>query len=99
MINALNINYFKATLIPEINRGPDPDSFIEHMTNNYYNKFTKDGRKNYKNIRGVCTFKIEEIIDNDNNKKETILNLYLKSMFNTVLWKIRFITRLFKKST
>jgi hypothetical protein len=98
-LNALNINYFKATLIPEINRGPDPDSFIEHMTNNYYNKFTKDGGKNYKDIRGVCTFKIEEIIDNDNNKKETILNLYLKSMFNTVLWKIRFITRLFKKST
>ena len=33
------MNYFKATLIPEINNQPDPDSFIEHMTNNYFEKF------------------------------------------------------------
>ena len=34
------MNYFKATLIPEVNGQPiTQDSFIEHMTNNYYEKF------------------------------------------------------------
>ena len=43
--HALNMNYFKATLIPEKNNQPHPDSFIEHMTNNYYEKFPEFKKK------------------------------------------------------
>ena len=50
------MNYFKATLIPEKNNQPHPDSFIEHMTNNYYEKFPEFKNQNYLDIRGVCNF-------------------------------------------
>ena len=60
--NALNINYFKATLLPEINNQIDPDCFIEHMTNNYYDKFSELKSQNFKDIRGVCTIKINDVI-------------------------------------
>ena len=52
--NALNINYFKATLLPEIDSKPDPNCFIEHITNNYYYKFPEFRGKNFKDIRGAC---------------------------------------------
>ena len=41
------MNYFKATLIPEIDNQPDPNCFIEHMTNNYYEKFSEFKKKLY----------------------------------------------------
>ena len=46
--NAYNINYFIATLLPEINNQTDPDCFIEHMTNNYYDKFSELKNQNFK---------------------------------------------------
>ena len=57
------MNYFKATLIPEIDNQPDPNCFIEHMTNNYYEKFPEFKNQNYMDIRGVCKFQINEIFE------------------------------------
>ncbi len=96
-LNALNINYFKATLLPEINNKLDPNCFIEHITNNYFNKFPEFRGKNFKDIRGACSLKIDEIIDVNKYKNETIISLYFKRLFNIISWKLRFITRLFKK--
>ena len=95
--NALNINYFKATLLPEINNKPDPSCFIEHITNNYFNKFPEFRGKNFKDIRGACSLKIDEIIDLNKYKNETIITLYFKRLFNIISWKFRFIRRFFKK--
>ena len=95
--NALNINYFKATLLPEINNKPDPNCFIEHITNNYFNKFPEFRGKNFKDIRGACSLKIDEIIDLNKYKNETVITLYFKRLFNIISWKFRFLTRLLKK--
>ena len=43
--HAMNINYFKATLLPSVNEKPDPNCFIEHITNNYFNKFSEIEKK------------------------------------------------------
>jgi hypothetical protein len=95
--NALNINYFIATLLPEINNQTDPDCFIEHMTNNYYDKFSELKSQNFKDIRGVCTIKINEVIYENKIKEKTIIILYLEQFLKTLFWKLRFLSRLFKK--
>jgi hypothetical protein len=95
--NALNINYFIATLLPEINNQTDPDCFIEHMTNNYYDKFSELKSQNFKDIRGVCTIKINEVIYENKIKEKTIIILYLEQFLKTFFWKLRFLSRLFKK--
>ena len=43
--HAFSMNYFKSTLLPEINGRPDPDSFVEHMTNNYFEKYSNLEKK------------------------------------------------------
>jgi len=95
--NALNINYFIATLLPEINKQTDPDCFIEHMTNNYYDKFSELKSQNFKDIRGVCTIKINEVIYENKIKEKTIIILYLEQFLKTLFWKLRFLSRLFRK--
>ena len=95
--NALNINYFIATLLPEINNQTDPDCFIEHMTNNYYDKFSELKSQNFKDIRGVCTIKINEVIYENKIKEKKIIILYLEQFLKTLFWKLRFLSRLFKK--
>ena len=95
--NALNINYFIATLLPEINKQTDPDCFIEHMTNNYYDKFSELKSQNFKDIRGVCTIKINDVIYENKIKEKTIIILYLDQFLKTLFWKLRFLSRLFKK--
>ena len=95
--NALNMDYFRATLLPEIDKKPDPGCFLEHMTNNYYDRFPEYRGKNFTDIRGVCTFKVEEIFDENNNKRQTIMSLNFIRILNILLWKLRFLTRLFKK--
>ena len=95
--NALNINYFIATLLPEINNQTDPDCFIEHMTNNYYDKFSELKSQNFKDIRGVCTIKINDVIHENKIKEKTIIILYLEQFLKTLFWKLRFLSRLFKK--
>jgi len=95
--NALNINYFIATLLPEINNQTDPDCFIEHMTNNYYDKFSELKSQNFKDIRGVCTIKINDVIYENKIKEKTIIILYLEQFLKTLFWKLRFLSRLFKK--
>ena len=97
--NALNINYFKATLLPEVNNKPDPGSFVEHMTNNYQNRFDEFKGMGFKDIRGVCTLKLDEVFAENNLKKQSNLTLLLRRISKIIYWNSRFITRLFKKKT
>ena len=90
--HSLNMNYFKATLLPEIDNQPDPNCFIEHMTNNYYEKFSEFKNQNYMDIRGVCTLKIDEIFE---DLKEVKDNFFLIKLFKLLKWKFRFIYRKF----
>ncbi len=96
--HAFNINYFRGTLIPDIENKPDPNCFIEHMTNNYFDKFKNNkGDNSYFDIRGVCKFKYEEVFENKQNCIE--LNKYkiiFDKFINQLIWKFRFITRLFR---
>ena len=90
--HSFNMNYFKATLIPEIENQADPDCFIEHMTNNYYEKFSEFKNQNYMDIRGVCTLKTDEVFE---DLKEIKDKFYLIKLFRLFLWKFRFISRKF----
>ncbi|MDA9693853.1 hypothetical protein N9U71_00270 [Candidatus Pelagibacter sp.] len=90
--HSFNMNYFKATLLPEIDNQPDPNCFLEHMTNNYYEKFSEFKNQNYMDIRGVCTLKINEIFG---DLKEVKDNLYFIKLLKLLIWKLRFITRKF----
>ena len=90
--HSFNMNYFKATLIPEVDNQPDPNCFIEHMTNNYYEKFSEFKNQNYMDIRGVCTLKINEIFE---ELKEVRDNFYLIKLLKLIKWKFRFISRKF----
>ena len=90
--HSFNMNYFKATLIPEIDNQPDPNCFIEHMTNNYYEKFSEFKNQDYMDIRGVCNLKINEIFE---DLKEVQDNFYLTKLFKLLKWKFRFISRKF----
>ena len=90
--HSFNMNYFKATLLPEIDNQPDPDCFIEHMTNNYYEKFSEFKNQNYMDIRGVCTLKTNEVFE---DLKEVKDKFYLIKLFKLFLWKFRFISRKF----
>ena len=90
--HSFNMNYFKATLLPEIDNQPDPNCFIEHMTNNYYEKFSEFKNQNYMDIRGVCTLKIDEIFE---DLKEVKDNFFLIKLFKLLKWKFRFISRKF----
>ena len=96
-LHALNVIYFKATLIPETNSKVDPDCFIEHITNNYFDRFLDENKKKFNDIRGVCKFHTNEIISEDKNQKQTKNNFYVIKFFKNLFWKFRFITRLIKK--
>ena len=80
------MDHFKATLIPEVNGQPIPDSFIEHMTNNYYGKT---------DLRNVCKFKTNDVFVNLDESKEVSDNFNINKFIKTFLWKLRFITRKF----
>ena len=96
-LHALNANYFKATVIPEINSEPDPNCFIEHITNNYFDKFIDENKKKFNDIRGVCKFHTGEIISKTKNHIEIKNNFYINKYFKNFFWKFRFITRLIRK--
>ena len=96
-LHALNANYFKATVIPEINSEIDPNCFIEHITNNYFDRFIDKNKKKFNDIRGVCKFHTGEIISKTNNHIEIQSNFYLNKFFKNLFWKFRFITRLIRK--
>ena len=91
--HAFSMNYFKATLIPEIDDQPHPDSFIEHITNNYYDKFSNLEKKNYTDIRGVCKFKVDDVLENFDKRKKINDNFNLTKILKLFLWKFRFISR------
>ena len=91
--HAFSMNYFKATLIPLLNDQPDPNCYIEHMTNNYFEKFSEFKGQNYMDIRGVCNLKTQEIFEDVKNRKKINNNFFFKKIFKLFLWKFRFITR------
>jgi len=93
--HAFSMNYFKATLIPEMNNQAHPDSFIEHITNNYFEKFPELNKKDYFDIRGSCKFQINEIIVDLENQKKIDDNFKLKKFVKNFFWKFRFISRKF----
>jgi len=95
--HALSMNYFKSTLLPEVNGRPDPDSFVEHMTNNYFNKYSDLEKKNSLGIRGVCKFDIEDIFIDKQNQKHFKNNFDLINFKKIILWKFRFLKRIFRK--
>ena len=95
--HALSMNYFKSTLLPEVNGRPDPDSFVEHMTNNYFNKYSDLEKKNSLDIRGVCKFDIEDIFINKQNQKHFKNNFDLINLKKVILWKFRSLIRIFRK--
>ena len=95
--HALSMNYFKSTLLPEVNGRPDPDSFVEHMTNNYFNKYSDLEKKNSLDIRGVCKFDIEDIFIDKQNQKHFKNNFDLINFKKVILWKFRFLKRIFRK--
>ena len=84
--HGLSMDHFKATLIPEVNGQPIPDSFIEHMTNNYYGKT---------DLRNVCKFKTNDVFVDLNQSKEVNDNFNLNKSIRLFFWKFRFITRKF----
>lgn len=97
--HAFNINYFKGTVLPEVNNKPDERCFIEHITNNYFNKFKEINNDNeYFDIRGVCKFKYDEVFENkEKNIQTNKLRLIIEKFIRINLWNLRFITRLFRK--
>ncbi len=95
--HALNSSYFKATLIPKINFKLDANCFIEHITNNYFDKYIDENKKMYNDIRGVCKFHKDEIISEIEKQKEINNNFFITKFLKNLLWKFRFITRLIKK--
>ena len=95
--HALNINFFKTTLLPEIDNKPDSGCFVEHMTNNYFDKFTASDKKKYYDIRAVCKYDNENLYEELKNQKEVRDNLFMIKFVKNILWKFRFLTRLLKK--
>ena len=53
--------------------------------------------QNFNDIRGVCTIKINEVIYENKIKEKKIIILYLEQLLKTLFWKLRFLSRLFKK--
>ena len=93
--HAFNIGYFKATLIPELKDEPDPDCKIEHLTNNYFERFSDLKKNDFLDIRGACRFKINEIFESKDKQIHLSNYFYLNKIFKIFLWKLRFITRKF----
>ena len=68
------------------------DSFIEHMTNNYYEKFSQ---LKFIRILEVCKFKTNNVFVDLKKSKEVSDNFNLYKTIKLFLWKFRFITRKF----
>ena len=79
--HAFNIGYFKATLIPEIMDQADPDCMIEHLTNNYFEKFSNSKENEFLDIRGACRYKTNEIFELNNNQINLITDSMLSKNF------------------
>ena len=67
------------------------------MTNNYQNKFDEFKGMGFKDIRGVCTLKLEEVFAKNDLKKQSNMSLLFRRILKIISWNSRFITRLFKK--
>lgn len=90
-LHALNINYFKGTLIPLINGKIDPRCFIEHLTNNYFYMF-KDEKFLYSDIRAACRFEINNLIS-DKIKIKFFNTIPKLNRLNIISWQFRFLKK------
>ena len=71
--------------------------FIEHITNNYFNKFSEIEKKDHNDIRGVCKFDIEDVFIDKQNQKHFTNNFDLINFKKIILWKFRFLKKIFRK--
>ena len=81
--HGLSMNYFKATLIPEKNNQSDPDCFVEHITNNYFDRFPY--------------IDTEKAFDEKLKHKEIKDFFVIKKITKILIWKFRFLSRLIKR--
>ena len=84
---------FEATILPEISGVLDEGCFIEHITNNYFNKFSNKEKFNYFDIRGVCKVDINDILEEKRPKKNIKKNIYIRYIFKNFM-----AIQIFKKS-
>ena len=82
--------------MPSLNDKPDPNCFIEHITNNYFNKFSEIEKKNYNDIRGVCKFDIEDVFIDKQNQQYFKDNFDLINFKKKILWKFRFLKKILR---
>ncbi len=85
--------------MPEINNQPDPDCYIEHMTNNYYDKFSELKSQNFNDIRGVCTIKINEVIYENKIKEKKNYYFVFRPIFKNFFLEITISFKIIKKMT
>ena len=71
--------------------------FIEHITNNYFNKFSQIEKNNYNDLRGVCKLDIEDVCIDKQNQKHFKNNFDLINFKKIILWKFRFLIKIFRK--
>ena len=101
-LHAFNINYFKGTVLPTIQNNLDKRCFVEHITNNYLNKFEnklKDETSTNikKGIENVCKYRVNELLVNEQSQHKTNFISSVSYINHKFLWKFRFINRI-KKS-
>lgn len=93
-LHALNINFFKTTLIPLIDKKIDQRSLVEHLTNNYFYMF-KDQKFLFSDIRSTCRFKTDDLMVQF-NKIKFLKKIPEFDMFRIILWKLKFIKKIFR---
>lgn len=95
--NGLDMERYKATLIPLNDELKiDQDCLIEHLTNNYINKFS-NLKKNYSDIRGVCKFNINEVIDIKEKLKFYQRIPFYFDFLKKLNWKLRIFKKIYDK--
>lgn len=92
-MHALNINYFKATILPASGNTLDQRCFIEHITNNYFNKFNVSN-SNDSGLSNVCKYKINEIIEEKKEQEKISFFPTFNSLLRKIKWKLRFIKKI-----
>jgi hypothetical protein len=101
-LHAFNINYFRGTVLPVIQNNLDKRCFVEHITNNYLDKF-KNSPKNEnkgeikKGIEDVCKYRVNDLLANEQSQYKTEFLSSISYINHKFLWKFRFLKRV-KKS-
>lgn len=85
---------FDATILPEVSGVLDEGCFIEHITNNYFNKFSDKEKFNNFEIRGVCKVDINNIIEDKKFQKKYKKKFFLYDIILKILWQFRFLKKI-----